>query len=267
MKRVVFILTCLFVGLVMYGQNTFKYEVRARGGLSVGTGNVKLDSIVMDGDSLKFYSGGGRVVPLGWSDIDMTVLSDTLLNYSRTSHVHTIGSLNDNVIDSAVVVNGKLAFFIGVDTAGFHILESDFEDIRTIDSDTVPLFVFGTGSGHSADTALFNNDRLAGAFYNSGSDTLYVTELRGVLVEGTGTETIDVQVSWDVNMKDATPTNLNTTALTITSMTTGTADASFNNNGIPPGVWVWCTLSGASKDNKPTMLILTMTGYKRNRTY
>jgi len=139
--------------------------------------------------------------------------------------------------------------------------------IRVFDSDTIPLFIFGAGSGFSADTALFNNNRLIGAFYNSGADTLYVTELRGVLVEGTGTETIDVQVSWDVNMKDATPTNLNTAALTVTSMTTGTADTSFDNNGIPPGVWVWGTLSGASSGNKPTMLILTMTGYKRNRSY
>ena len=134
-------------------------------------------------------------------------------------------------------------------------------------NDTIPLFVFGLGSGHSADTALFNNGRLAGAFYNSGSDTLYVTELRGVLVEGTGTETIDVQVSWHTNMKDVSAINLNTTALTISNMTTGTSDASFNNNGIPPGRWVWCVLSGASSGNKPTALMLTMTGYRRNRSY
>lgn len=146
-------------------------------------------------------------------------------------------------------------------------LADSLDVLRTADSDTIPLFVFGLGSGHSSDTAIFNNGRLAGAFYNSGSDTLYVTELRGVLVEGTGTETIDVQVSWDVNMKDATPTNLNTTALTVTNMTTGTVDTSFDNNGIPPGMWIWCTLSGASANNKPTMLTLTMTGYRRNRSY
>lgn len=140
-------------------------------------------------------------------------------------------------------------------------------DIRKFDSDTIPLFVFGLGSGHSADTALFNNGRLAGAFYNSGSDTLYVTELRGVLVEGTGTETIDVQVSWHTNMKDSSAINLNTTALTINNTTTGTSDTSFNNNGIPPGRWVWCVLSGASSGNKPTALMLTMTGYRRNRSY
>ena len=87
------------------------------------------------------------------------------------------------------------------------------------------------------------------------------------LVEGTGTETIDVQVSWHTNMKDVSAINLNTTALTINNMTTGTSDASFNNNGIPPGRWVWCVLSGASSGNKPTALMLTMTGYRRNRSY
>jgi hypothetical protein len=146
-------------------------------------------------------------------------------------------------------------------------LDKAKEDIRKFDSDTIPLFVFGLGSGHSTDTALFNNGRLAGAFYNSGSDTLYVTELRGVLVEGTGMETIDVQVSWHTNMRDVSAINLNTTALTINNMTTGTSDTSFNNNGIPPGRWVWCVLSGASSGNKPTALMLTMTGYRRNRSY
>lgn len=236
MKRILIIIAALLIGAASYGQT----KVNKR--------------IMLDTLNAKAYSDSptltGIVTATG-------TLNTAAINIGGTSLT----------IDSIGLVGGKIVFYSGPDTLGLHIIESDFEDIRTIDSDTVPLFIFGTGSGYSADTALFNDNRLAGAFYNSGSDTLYVTELRGVLVEGTGTETIDVQVSWDVNMKDVTPTNLNTTALTITSMTTGTADASFNNNGIPPGVWVWCTLSGASSDNKPTMLILTMTGYKRNRTY
>lgn len=134
-------------------------------------------------------------------------------------------------------------------------------------SDTIPQFVFGIGSGATADTACFNNNRLAGAFYHGGRDTIYITEIRGSLKEGTGTETIDVQISWDANLLDGTPTNLNTSALTITSLTSGTVDTSFDNNGIAPGNWIWCVLSGASKDNKPTALILTMTGYRRNRSY
>jgi len=126
-----------------------------------------------------------------------------------------------------------------------------------------PIFVFGLGSGHVSDTALFNNGRIAGAFRNNTNNTLQVTELRGVLVEGTGTETIAVQVSWSTNMLGTTRTNLNTSPLTITSTTTGTVDTTFDNNGIPAGAWVWCTLSGASANNKPSMLILQLTGYKR----
>lgn len=139
--------------------------------------------------------------------------------------------------------------------------------IKAGTSDTIPQFVFGLGSGAPSDTAVFNDGRFAGAFYHGGRDTIYVTELRGSLKEGTGTETIDVQISWDANLFDATPINLNTSALTITSMTSGTVDTSFDNNGIAPGNWIWCSISGASKDNKPTGLILTMTGYRRNRSY
>jgi hypothetical protein len=129
-------------------------------------------------------------------------------------------------------------------------------------NDTIPLVTFGIGSGATADTACFNDDRLAGAFYNEGSDTLVVTQLMGIITEGTGTETISVQISWHATFKSGSATSLNAAALAITSMTTGTADVSFTNSKIPPNVFVWCTLSGASKDNKPTFLSVTLSGYK-----
>jgi len=88
-----------------------------------------------------------------------------------------------------------------------------------------------------------------------------------VLAAGTGTETIGVQVRWDVNMLDGTPVNLNTSAYTVTSMTSGDEDTSFDSNDIPPNVWVWGVLSGASANNKPTFLSVTLTGFKRNRSY
>ena len=212
-----------------------KAEVRAvSGGGTVGitlnSGTLTLNGSEGTADDITFYTNGNGSYDLPAGGGNLTIMSQVQ------------GWINDS-LDKAKV------------------------DIRKFDSDTIPLFVFGLGSGHSADTALFNNGRLAGAFYNSGSDTLYVTELRGVLVEGTGTETIDVQVSWHTNMKDSSAINLNTTALTINNTTTGTSDTSFNNNGIPPGRWVWCVLSGASSGNKPTALMLTMTGYRRNRSY
>lgn len=140
-------------------------------------------------------------------------------------------------------------------------------DIRKVNSDTIPLFIFGGGVGLASDTAFFNNGALAGSFYNSGSDTLHITSLRGVLKEGTGTETIDVGIKWHATFLSGSAIALNTTDLTITSLTTGTVDGTFDNNDIPPGVFVWCVLSGASSDNKPTHLSLTMTGYKVNRSY
>ena len=199
-------------------------------GITLNSGTITLNGSEGTADDITFYTNGNGSYDLPAGGGNLTIMSQVQ------------GWINDS-LDNAKV------------------------DIRKFDSDTIPLFVFGLGSGHSADTALFNNGRLAGAFYNSGSDTLYVTELRGVLVEGTGTETIDVQVSWHTNMKDVSAINLNTTALTISNMTTGTSDVSFNNNGIPPGRWVWCVLSGASSGNKPTALMLTMTGYRRNRSY
>ena len=81
-------------------------------------------------------------------------------------------------------------------------------------------------------------------------------------MSGTGTETIGVQVAWSDTLNAVVPTKLNTTDLTVTSMTVGTSDTSFDNDEIESGNWVWCKLSGTSEGNRSSMLILTMSGYK-----
>jgi len=138
----------------------------------------------------------------------------------------------------------------------------ELSDLAPMLADTVPIVTFGLGSGLIADTALFNNNVLAGSFYNEGSDTLKITQLMGILAEGTGTETIGVQVSWHATFKSGSATNLNAAALTVNSITTGTEDTSFANSKIPPNVFVWCTISAASKDNKPSFMNVTLSGYK-----
>lgn len=129
-------------------------------------------------------------------------------------------------------------------------------------ADTIPLVKFGLGSGLTADTAVFIDNALAGDFYNEGSDTLVITQLMGILAEGTGTETVSVQVSWHATFKSGSATKLNTNALAITSITTGTADVAFANSKIPPNVFVWCTISAVSAGNRPSYLSVTLSGFK-----
>jgi hypothetical protein len=140
-------------------------------------------------------------------------------------------------------------------------------DLVTLKTDSATLIVFGAGSGLIADTALFNNNVLICAFYNSTTDTLVAVHLASVMYSGTGTETIDVQISWDANFIDGTPTNLGASAFTIAGAEAleggaGEMDTSFANTKIPPNNWVWGRLSGASKDNKPTFLSCTLKCYR-----
>jgi hypothetical protein len=83
-----------------------------------------------------------------------------------------------------------------------------------------------------------------------------------ILKNGPGNETIAVQISWHATMLSGSATNLNTSAYTVTSITTGNIDVAFANSKIPPNVFVWGILSGASSGNKPTFLSVTLSGYK-----
>jgi hypothetical protein len=133
-------------------------------------------------------------------------------------------------------------------------------------ADTTTMYTWNVGIGAAGDTALFRkyapHAYTYGSFFWDGSDTLYVTKLIGKVSSG---GSVSVQVSWDVNDEDATPTNLNNSAPTITSSTSGDADVSFNNNGIPPGVWVW--LSTPAVSTQPKKLRVSLIGYVKNDTY
>lgn len=172
-------------------------------------------------------------------------------------------SFNFVELDSITKVSNKLVFY----ESGAQIdpLITDTINLASavpLLNDTIPLFVFGLGGGLAADTAVFNDNALAGAFYNAGSDTLVVTQLMGILAEGSGTETVSVQVNWHTTFKSGSAEELNDDPLAITSITTGTADTSFKTSKIPPNVFVWCTISGVSLGNKPSFLSLTISGYK-----
>jgi len=109
---------------------------------------------------------------------------------------------------------------------------------------------------------LFNDNAKAGSWKNLSTDTLVVTNLWGVIETGSGTSTIAVQVSWSDTLNAVVPTNLNSSAYTVTSTTVGNSDTSFANTKIPPNAIVKGVISGVSAGNRPKYLQFQITGYR-----
>jgi hypothetical protein len=135
---------------------------------------------------------------------------------------------------------------------------------KTVESilqfDTVPLAVFGAGSGAAGDTLAFSTSALYGSFYNAGSDTLIITQMRaGVL--GTS-PSITTEVYWNDSLNiTAGATILVSGGTSVTGTIGDTNVTSFTNNKIPPNVWVFVRTSAVA--TKPTYFTLTLLGYKK----
>jgi hypothetical protein len=135
---------------------------------------------------------------------------------------------------------------------------------KTVESilqfDTVPLAVFGAGSGAAGDTLAFSTSAVYGSFYNAGSDTLIITQMRaGVL--GTS-PSITTEVYWNDSLNiTAGATILVSGGTSVTGTIGDTNVTSFTNNKIPPNVWVFVRTSAVA--TKPTYFTLTLLGYKK----
>jgi len=285
MKKGLILIALLAITVGLFGQNAFKYPLIVGSPTTAG-GYLKLNGSTSGSSTIQVAAEAGTAtfqLPTtnGTNGYMLVTNGSGVTSWSATAPSVTGftpagGSLTLTGAD-ALTFNTTAATNLTLPTSGTLATTSDINDtllagtqigiIANLKADTIPIFVFGLGSGQTADTALFNNGAIAGAFYNAGSDTLMITSLRGVLAEGTGTETIGVQVSWHATFKSGSATNLNASAYTVTSITTGDEDTSFAASTIPPNVWVWCTLSGTSAGNRPSLLILTMSGYKQNRSY
>jgi hypothetical protein len=100
-----------------------------------------------------------------------------------------------------------------------------------------------------------------GSFYNAGSDTLIITQMRaGVL--GTS-PSITTEVYWNdsLNVIGGGATLLVTGGTSVTGTIGATNVTSFTNNKIPPNVWVFVRTSAVA--TKPTYFTLTLLGYKK----
>ena len=143
--------------------------------------------------------------------------------------------------------------------------QGELSDYVPLLVDTIPLFVFGGGGGNDGDSTVFTTSTVYGSFFNAGSDTLAVTELRAIMATGSkalGNDTLDINVYWHATYLSGSATKLNTTDLPINSITTGTTDIAFDNDKIPPGVFVWCKSPAVIVGRKPEMLVVQISGYK-----
>ena len=225
------------------------------------------------------YGGGATYPPAGipvstgaaWgTSITNTTVGNNFLGLTNPSAI-TFPRINaDNTVTALSAVNFKTALSIATDI-GNQIHDTiaagiDLGTVVPLQADTTTRFVWNVGVGAAGDTACFRNsvhhDYVYGGFKWEGSDTLVVTKLIGVVNSGGD---VTIQVSWDANYLDATPTNLNTSAPQITSSTAGDADTSFDNAEIPPGVWVWLTTPAVT--TQPTRLSVSVIGHFRNLTY
>jgi hypothetical protein len=214
--------------------------------------------------SSTFLRGDGTWnTPLGGGDVSVSgTPSDGQLA------VWASGTTIDDTGPYVVLTTDSLIIFVNDDgdtlMAYTEIARREsISSVAPVFTDTVAFYAFGLGSGLAKDTAVFVDNAIIGAYYNAGSDTLHVTSLMCVLAEGSGTETVGVQISWHATFKSGSATNLNASAYTVTSITTGNNDTSFANAIIPPGVWVWGTISATSTGNKPSLLSVTLSGYKK----
>jgi hypothetical protein len=132
----------------------------------------------------------------------------------------------------------------------------------TRQKDTIPMFVFGAGSGATGDTAAFSTSAIYGAFYNDFSDTIVVTSFR-IGLQGTS-PSINATIYFNDSLAvTAGATKIVNAGNTATNIYTGTSVTSLDNTKIPPGNWVW--VQTGTVTTKPTFFILTLFGYKSRR--
>jgi hypothetical protein len=131
-------------------------------------------------------------------------------------------------------------------------------------ADTIPIFVFGAGGANDGDTVVFTTSTIYGSFFNIGSDTLVITQLKCIMLGEAG-DTLGVDINWSDTLQAVVPTELNTTPHPFgytSSGKVGSTDTSFNNTKIPPNKWIWCDTPFISAGHKPKYFNAQISGYK-----
>jgi len=173
--------------------------------------------------------------------------------------INTLKGLAADKVDSIKVSDDAYKLYQGATQLSPDIPESGYVNLGTIVpmlSDTLLYFVPNIGLGNAGDTVLFSyGDVLFGAKWGI-SHTLRITKVTGVVNAGAD---IDINLYTDVNFLDATPTEMLSSDLTITSSTTGDDATGFADDTIVSGEWLWIKVRQNTAE--PTRCVINIYGY------
>lgn len=186
---------------------------------------------------------------------------------SDTAYIHAVLDSLRTALKDTIPIGTVLDIDLTTDTV------ADLSEVRLRQAyaDSRSMMSFGKGGGDAGDTISITTTGIYGSFYWGGTKSFHVDTMSVSMIHGLGLDTLDMQISWDDNLLDGTPTNLNTVALPIgryagtnLALTNGQIDVAFANAVIPPGKIVWCTtpyVPAAALKRKPTYLSVTLIGH------
>lgn len=235
----------------------------------VGLGNVTNESKATMFTSPTFT--GTPLAPTAGAGTNTTQIATTA--FVTTAAAAKLSISDTSAMLSTYIDNTGLND-MSADLGDYAFLRTDTVSIREVAfilTDTIPQMVFGAGDGVRGSQPAFLPNKLLGAVWYGGSDTLFLTEVRGVVVQDSGTVTSGVQLYYDANAFDGTPTTVMSGTMTINSTTAGniftqSSGTSISNEAIPPERWIWAKVLTKSNGNMPVFMSLTLSGYKK-RSY
>lgn len=200
---------------------------------SVGGGSATIDSLILNGGSLTLIG-----------DDKLTFQTNGIASYSLPTgggNLMIQSATQDMISDSLDVIRAMI-----IDSL---LLRSE------------PIFVFGAGGGNPGDTATFTGSGfpVLGSF-NTGRDTLMITQVVGQLWDINTTDTLAIQIMYADSLNQTSFTTVWSSATGINA--DGLNSTSFANPKIPPRKWVWSRVASAIIGRKPTMINVQVNGYR-----
>jgi hypothetical protein len=119
------------------------------------------------------------------------------------------------------------------------------------------MYSYTIGYNNVNDTLFFNVDSVLFGTQIGGGYSLVIDSVTAV-VQGSSPD-VDINLYYDDNYRDATPTEVLTSDLTVTSTTSGDSSTGMTNGTVAAGKWLWATIKEATA--KPRQLIINIFGH------